>query len=115
MRKILQLSRWAAVLLAAIGAVACAPRSTPKTTAAGTQVDLSALWVDPADLASRDFFDGPGGRAAAPVEGARFEITAEDHSGYSRGFDVRDRQGVQWSVKVGKEAQPEVEIGRAHV
>jgi hypothetical protein len=113
MRKILQLSRWGAVLLVAIGTASCAPRSTPKTTAAEpTQVDLSALWIDPADLASRNLFDGPGGRAEAPVEGARFEITAEDRSGYSRGFDVRDRQGVQWSVKVGKEAQPEVAVSR---
>src|SRR4030095_4420653 len=30
----------------------------------------------------------------------------------SGGYDVRDAQGVQWSVKIGKEAQPEVTVSR---
>jgi hypothetical protein len=113
MRKIFQLNRWAPALAVAIATSSCAPMSAPKTTATGpTQVDLRALWVEPADLGSRNLFDGPGGPAEAPAEGARFEITAEDNTGYSRGFDVRDRQGVQWSVKIGKEAQPEVAVSR---
>ena len=69
--------------------------SAPKTTVAEqSQVDLGALWVEPADLASRNLFDGPGGRAQAPPEAARFELIAVDTKGYSGGYDVRDRQGV---------------------
>jgi hypothetical protein len=111
MRKGLQLNRWRAALLLAAIAGSCAPMSAPKTTAAGAQVDLRALWMEPADLPSRNFFDGPD-RGQAPPANSRFELIAEDRKGYSRGYDVRDRQGVKWSVKVGKEAQPEVAVSR---
>jgi hypothetical protein len=113
MRKKFQLNRWGATVLLAILTGACAVRSAPKTTAAEpSQVDLGALWVDPADLSSRNLFDGPGGTAQAPPEAARFELIAVDSKGYSGGYDVRDRRGVKWSVKVGKEAQPEVAVSR---
>jgi hypothetical protein len=112
MRKNFQLNRWAVVVLLAAG-TACAPRSAPKSTAAeATKVDPGALWIEPADLASRNLFDGPGGGALAPSEAARFELIAVDNKGYSGGYDVRDRQGVKWSVKVGKEAQPEIAVSR---
>ena len=111
MRKIFQLNYWGAALLLAAVTGSCAPKSAPKTTAEAAQVDLRALWVEPADLSSRNFFDGPDG-AQAPAPESRFELIAEDHKGYSRGYDVRDRQGVKWSVKVGKEAQPEVAVSR---
>jgi hypothetical protein len=113
MRKNLQLNRWGGLLLLSAVTGSCAGLSAPKTTAAEpSQVDLSPLWVEPADLSSRDLFDGPGGRAQAPPDAARFELIAADTKGYSRGYDVRDRQGVKWSVKVGKEAQPEVAVSR---
>jgi hypothetical protein len=113
MRKKFQLNRWGAVVLLATITGACAPRSAPKTTAVEpSQVDLSALWVEPADLSSRNLFDGPGGTAQAPPQEARFELIAVDSKGYSGGYDVRDPQGVKWSVKVGKEAQPEVAVSR---
>ena len=113
MRKKLQLNRWAAaVLLAGFGA-SCAGMSAPKTTAAEpSQVDSSPLWVEPADLSARNLFDGPGGQAQAPPQAARFELLAVDTKGYSGGYDVRDRQGVKWSVKVGKEASPEIAVSR---
>ena len=88
----------------------CAGMSAPKTSV--DKVDIAALWAEPADLGSRDFFDGPGGRALAPAESARYQLVAVDSKGYSGGYDVRDRQGVEWSVKIGKEAQPEVTVSR---
>jgi len=111
MRKILQLNRCVAVLVVAIGAGSCAPRSTPKLSAEATPVDLRALWVDPVDLVSRNFFDGASG-AQAPSTATPFELISVDRKGYSGGYDVRDRQGIKWSVKVGKEAQPEVAVSR---
>src|SRR5688500_8722235 len=36
------------------------------TVAPGAPVDVSRLWEEPADLASRDLFHGPGGAALAP-------------------------------------------------
>jgi hypothetical protein len=37
---------------------------------------------------------------------------AVDDSGYSAGYDVRDPQGTDWSVKLGIEAQPELVASR---
>jgi hypothetical protein len=113
MRKEFQLNRWSAPLLLMVVAGACAGMSPPKTTAPdSTRVDPAPLWVEPSDLASRNFFDGAGGAAQRPPEGARFELIAVDKKGYSGGYDVRDPQGVKWSVKVGKEAQPEIAVSR---
>jgi hypothetical protein len=113
MRKDLQLNRWTAVLLMTISAGACAGLSAPRTTVTDpSQLDLRTLWVEPTDLGSRNLFEGPGGRANAPPESGRFEILTEDTKGYSRGYDVRGPQGVKWSVKIGKEAQPEVAVSR---
>jgi hypothetical protein len=47
----------------------------------------------------------------APRAG-RFAFVAEDTSGFSPGFDVRDDRGVEWSVKTGPEAQSEVVASR---
>ena len=73
---------------------------------------MAQLWMDPIDLESRDFGAGPGGAALKPPSGARFTLIAVDRRGYSRGYDVRDAQGVKWSVKLGPEAQPEVVVSR---
>ena len=101
-------SRW--LLGLTLLTASCAGLSAPKTSV--DKVDLAALWVEPSDLGSRNLFDGPGGRALAPAESTRYELIAVDSKGYSGGYDVRDRQGVEWSVKVGKEAQPEVTVSR---
>ena len=108
----LQLSARRGVLGFTLLAASCAGMSAPRTTADGPTVDPSMLWAEPADLASRNFFDGAGGRAFAPAESSRFELIAVDSKGYSGGYDVRDRNGVKWSVKVGNEAQPEVTVSR---
>ena len=47
-----------------------------------------------------------------PDAAMAFEFVAEDRSGYSPGYDVRDAQGIEWSVKVGPEAQSEVAVSR---
>jgi hypothetical protein len=92
----------------------CAPRSAPRATASDpSAVDIAQLWIDPVDLESRDLYHGPGGAALAPDPAARFALVARDTQGYSPGYDVRDIRGVQWSVKVGIEAQPEVAVSRA--
>jgi hypothetical protein len=70
------------------------------------------LWVEPRDLESRDLLHGVGGRTFAPDPSVPFELLAVDSSGFSPGYDVRDRQGVEWSVKLGIEAQPEIVASR---
>jgi hypothetical protein len=113
MAKYLQLSRVHGVVLATAVTVSCAGLAAPKTTVDDpSKTNLAELWSEPSDLASRSFFDGPAGRALAPAESTRYELIAVDSKGYSGGYDVRDRQGVKWSVKIGKEAQPEVTVSR---
>lgn len=93
--------------------VSCVGRTAPKTTAADpARVDVGQLWVEPHDIESRDLLNGPGGPSRAPDPTVAYELMAVDDSGYSRGYDVRDPRGTQWSVKLGIEAQPEVATSR---
>jgi hypothetical protein len=82
------------------------------TMAAPTPADIARLWQEPADLATRDVFHGPGGAALLPKPGTTFTFVATDTTGYSPGFDVRDAAGLEWSVKTGPEAQTEVVTSR---
>jgi hypothetical protein len=44
--------------------------------------------------------------------GQVYTFVTRDTSGFSPGFDVRDEDGLQWSVKLGPEAQSEVVTSR---
>ena len=77
-----------------------------------TDLHVARLWQEPADTADRDLFHGPGGAELMPSESATFTFVAADRSGYSAGYDVRDANGMEWSVKLGPEAQPEVAVSR---
>lgn len=83
-------------------------RPTVRVADVPASVDVAELWVEPHDLAERDLLHGPGTRELLPDHTTPFEFVAEDRSGYSAGYDVRDAEGVTWSVKLGPEAQPEV-------
>jgi len=63
------------------------------------------LWVEPADLQSRDLFYGSGGKEHEPT--GPFAFLKEDPDGTNPKFDVRDSQGTKWKVKLGEEAGPE--------
>jgi hypothetical protein len=91
----------------------CAGRSPhPAAAVDSSRVDVSELWVDPGNIHGRDLFNGPGGAALAPRASDRFEVLAMDTTGFSRGDDVRDREGTKWSVKLGPEAQSEIAASR---
>ena len=70
------------------------------------------LWVEPADLESRNLFHGQSDGPSPPAENGSFEFVEKDTSGRSPGYDVRDNAGVVWSVKLGPEAQSEVVSSR---
>ena len=72
--------------------------------------EISALWEEPADLEQRDLFIGAGGQIAAPSGTLAF--VSRDTTGASPGFDVKDANGLTWSVKLGPEAQSEVTSSR---
>lgn len=90
----------------------CAPAM--RSTAAGplTAAQMSELWVNPGHLGSRDLLHGPGGEALHPGDGNTFAFRELDTEGYSRGYDVHDRSGREWSVKLGPEAQSEIAASR---
>ena len=94
-------------LLPLVGCQGCARALKPLDTR-GAPV-IAELWQDPTE--TRDLFHGPGGPQHAPKE-RRFTFLAQDTTGWSPGFDVRDGAGLEWSVKLGPEAQSEVVTSR---
>jgi hypothetical protein len=68
------------------------------------------LWRDPGDIASRNLFYGPGGKAHEPR--GTFTFEKEDMNGTNPKFDVTDEAGVKWRVKMGAEAGPETVASR---
>jgi hypothetical protein len=77
-----------------------------RTSGGGSPV----LWRDPGDIASRNLFYGPGGKAHEPR--GTFTFEKEDMNGSSPKFDVVDGDGVKWKVKLGPEARPETVASR---
>ncbi|HKT81079.1 MAG TPA: hypothetical protein VJP86_12720 [Vicinamibacterales bacterium] len=81
------------------------------TSISNARPPLSELWINPSDLQRRDLFTGEVRLGPRPGERV-FEFVREDTTGASPGYDVRDDRGVEWSVKLGVEAQPEVVASR---
>lgn len=95
-------------------AAACAPRVVRSTPEPPTKAELAQLWVEPANISSRDLLRGPGGDLAVPAEGYTFRFKGEKTTGYSPGFTVEDAEGIEWSAKQGPEAQTEVVASRLY-
>jgi len=73
--------------------------------AAVQNIGPAVLWSNPTDIESRNLFYGPGGPDRAP--NGPFKFVKEDPEGTNPKFDVTDRDGVKWKVKMGIEARPE--------
>jgi len=107
----------ACVLAAAVGGAACAGVKTPQLRNAPPPPGVS-MWVEPADIASRDLFYGPWGAEHAPDPDGVYELIELKHSGVNLGMTVKDDQGREWSVKqpfpgnLDSEAPVEVVISR---
>jgi hypothetical protein len=100
--------RWL-VLLAAL-ALACAPAPRSTLGRPPTVEELAALWVEPA--ARRDTLFGPGGPSQVPRVDRAYRLVERKVGGFSPKIEVRDPEGVKWSVKFGDEAQSEVTSSR---
>ncbi len=84
----------------------CLPHTTlAQDSKKNQQRAAPVLWRDPGDVSRRDLRHGPGSPALAPK--APFTFVEEDKGGESPKFKVRDARGVEWSVKLGPEAQAE--------
>jgi len=101
-----------AVVVAAL-ALACAGRTrvalAPATPPTPSQ--MAELWVDPGPR-PRDLFYGVGGRQHLPPKDAQYKFKAKDELGFSVSYDVTAPDGLEWSAKIGPEAQTEVVVSR---
>ena len=105
-------SAGASLLLAvALLSAACGGRTLRTTPDVDQRTDIAQLWIDPDDLESRDLLIGPAGVIPKP-QPARFVFLKADRAGFSPGYDLRDQNGMEWSVKLGPEAQTEVVASR---
>jgi hypothetical protein len=96
--------------VASTGCIAPIMRST--LAAPPTPAQSAELWEAPSDLAARNLFDGPWGKALAPDPAATYAFVSVKTAGVSPGFTVTDPDGMEWSVKQGPEAQVEVVVSR---
>lgn len=102
----------ATVVAVTLLTVACGGRTvlvTPRATP--TQAVLAQLRLDPGNE-TRDLFWGVGGRQYAPPPDATYMLKAKDETGFSVSYDVIGPDGVEWSAKIGPEAQTEVVVSR---
>jgi hypothetical protein len=111
-----QLITRATALAAAALLGACATPLPPPPPVAPTAAELAQLWVEPGDLEARDLFAGPWGAAHAPDPAAAYRFVSRKKqgffSGFSPGYTVRGPGDVEWSAKMGPEAQAEVTASR---
>jgi hypothetical protein len=101
-----------AMALALTLTVACgALRTIQVPTTPPTPEQLSELWIDPGQM-PRDLFWGTGGESHAPPRDVTYRMLARDTGGFSVSYDVEGPDGLEWSAKLGPEAQTEVAVSR---
>jgi len=100
----------AAVLLPLFSALVATTLQAQKGAAPPADVLGATMWRDPAGIETRDLFYGSGGKDRLPS--GRLTFVAEDMEQTKPKFVVRDERGVQWKVKLGVEARPEVAATR---
>ena len=101
-----------AVALALSGLVACAPSIRPSEPGPVTAERMAQFWEDVTPAGRGDLFLGVGGRRLQPDPDVVYESLGKDTGGFSVSYDVRDPSGLEWSVKIGEEAQSEVAASR---
>jgi hypothetical protein len=102
-------------LIAALALTAlagCAPTIRSTGTEPPAPERMAQLWedVEPADRG--DLYHGVGGARLQPDPETIYEFLKKDTAGFSVSYDVRDPSGMEWSVKIGDEAESEVAASR---
>src|SRR5665213_4113767 len=82
----------------------------PTVTGEITRPVLTELWREPSDIGSENLFYGPGGKEHEPH--GPFTFVKEDLDGTNPKYNVRDKDGGKWKIKLGAEAQPETVASR---
>jgi hypothetical protein len=99
------------LMLVVLGAPVTARKDKAKEKAHAANLP-DAIWRDPGKMASLNLFYGAGGRRHAPDPKGTFTFVKEDTQATSPKFDVEDKQGVQWRVKLGEEPESETAATR---
>jgi hypothetical protein len=100
------------VVLLALLATSCGGRTVVTTASAPVPAaTMAALWIEPAG-APRDLFWGVGGKRYAPPSDPVYKMEGKDDAGFSVSYDVVSPDGMEWSAKIGPEAQTEVVVSR---
>ncbi len=103
-----------AVVTVSLAVTACGGRLAPAVAPsqpAPTRQQLAELWIDPGRT-PRDLFWGIGGQRQAPSADATFTVLEREDAGFSVSYDVVGPDGMEWSAKIGPEAQAEVVLSR---
>ena len=107
-----RMHRPAALVLLLLATHACAPAIRPTEPGPIGPGRLSEFWEDVSPGERGDLFDGVGGKRLQPDPDAVYESLGKDTAGFSVSYDVRDPSGLEWSVKIGDEAESEVAASR---
>jgi hypothetical protein len=70
------------------------------------------IWRERGNMAALDLMYGAGGKADAPDPTGTFTFVREDPAATNPKFDVTDRHGVAWKVKLGPESRSETAATR---
>ncbi len=95
------------ILFLAAGQISAKDSDKKKQSYKGTP----EMWVEPADIATRNLYYGPGGKGMMP-DLRRVTFIEEEKGGYSTKYRVRDGRGRVWVAKLGKEAQTDTSANR---
>ncbi|HVW08977.1 MAG TPA: hypothetical protein VHC90_10360 [Bryobacteraceae bacterium] len=68
------------------------------------------LWRDPVDIATRDLYYGPGGKANQPR--GPYKFVEEDSNGTQPKFVIKDANDAKWTLKMGMEVRSETAASR---
>lgn len=74
-------------------------------------VGTPVMWVEPADITTRDLYHGAGGKEMMP-DVSSLTYIKDQTEGYSTKYRVRDGRGRTWVAKIGKEAQSDTAANR---
>jgi len=108
--------RWGLKTLVAVialsGSALLAQKNKSAKTDKQTLPDAPAvIWREPADIATRDLFLGPGGEAMRP-DLSHVTFIKQETGGHTAKYRVRDGRGTEWAGKWGNEAQSETAASR---
>ena len=94
-----------AAAIAAVTVAACSRQVRHVQLTPAAPAVISELWQAP--LEPRDLFHGPGGKGGVPPE-QTFTFVAEDTTGWSPGFDVRDAAAWSGASRPARKRNPKL-------